>query len=245
MTDPGIRIGHGSASEIDFEVGDPAAVLGTDGKYYMAYTGRQPTGSKTGSQYYSKILFAVSENGVDWVKQKVSFSDPTRQNGLASSPDIIVMNGTYVMYYTSGAGIFKATSDDALNWVRRGAVYNDWGHDSATVYVDGTYYMFIAGPSNFKPTVSSSDDLYMAISPDGVNWPRKLYHLVVKEADGSNSKDILQNPTAVVLEDGSLRVYVNNKKGTGIAVLRPLSSLPRATPTTAAAKTAATMTSAA
>jgi len=227
--EPGIRIRHGTTSEMDSEAGEPEAVLGVDGKYYMAYQGRQPIVPKPsiGETLYHKILFAVSDDGLSWRKLNVSFSDPTRINAFAGSADIIIVNGTYVMYYTGSVGIYKATSNDAVNWVRQGPVYDNLGHDSGTVYVNGTYYMFIKAPSNFGPTISEDDETFMAISRDGVNWPNRFYRVVAKSENGSDVSRTLEDPTAAVLSDGSLRVYLNTRKGLSIVAMRPLSSLPR------------------
>jgi predicted GH43/DUF377 family glycosyl hydrolase len=215
--DPGIRIQHGSPSDMDYEAGEPGAFVGLDGKYYIAYTGRQPVNNNL----FHKILFAVSDNGLNWTKLDKVFSDALNRNNFAASADIITVNSAYIMYYTGGPNVLKATSNDGLNWTRQSVIL-DKGHDSTVVMVGNKYYMFTKVP------MGNNDAILMMVSSDGLNWPKSYYRIVVKDASGAEIPDSnLEDPATAIMADGSLRLYFNTMGGTSIVSARPTESLPK------------------
>jgi len=228
-SEPGIRIQHGADSDIDLEAGEPDAYLGIDGKYYMAYTGRQPVSGS--NNLLHKVVFAVSDDGLTWSKLNRSFADPQAKNDFASSADIMLMGQEYVMYYTAGTNITTATSSDGLDWIRQKTILTA-GHDSTTIVVNGVYYMIVKAPDALVypqgPPVMDSDDLLMAVSADGINWSPDLYRIIVNKADGSQLANLdLQDPTAINMPDGSLRVIMNNNGGQAIYSIKPTAPLPQ------------------
>ena len=228
LIDPGTRIQHGNEKDLDTEAGEPDAYIGPDGKYYMAYTGRQPDIS-TGALIH-RIIFAVSDDSLTWTKLGTVYSDPRNINAFAASSDVIKIGDKYIMNYTGGINIIYATSVDSLNW-KRGNVLFSAGHDSTTVYLNGTYYMFAKVPANFRYGYGSgpSDDdaLIMAISTDGINWSSGVYRVVVENTDGTEMANLdLQDPAAIVLNDGLLHLYVNDNGGQNIISIKPAAALP-------------------
>jgi hypothetical protein len=224
--DPGIRIQHGSKADSDTETGEPDAFIGLDGKYYMAYTGRQPDASS--GVLLHKIVFAVSDNSLTWTKLGITYSDPDNINSFAASADIFRIGDSFIMYYTGGKNIISTTSTDGLNWERGSELFNI-GHDSTTVYLNGFYYMFFKAPANLLYTLPNEDDaVLMAISSDGINWSSGIYHVVVIRDDGTEvSNSDLDDPAAIVLDDGSLRLYLNNTGGQNVFSIKPVSALPK------------------
>ena len=238
--EPGIRIKHGFESDLDFEAGEPDVFLGLDGKFYMAYTGRQPVTNNL----YHKILFAVSDDGLNWTKLNKAFSDPLNMNSFAASADVLSVNDIYIMYYTGGTTILKATSDDGLNWSRQSVVF-DVGHDSTTALLDGNYYMFAKIPLASKNpksanaadetdndailmAISADDAILMTVSPDGLNWPQSYYRITVKDVSGAEiAYNNLQNPAAAVMGGSSLTLYLNTLGGASIISARPTTPLPK------------------
>jgi hypothetical protein len=225
LVDPGIRIQHGSAADFDTEAGEPEAFIGLDGKYYMAYTGRQPDASS--GALLHKIVFAVSDDSLAWTKLGITYSDSDNINSFASSADVFRIDDSFVIYYTGGKNIISATSSDGLNW-ERGSELFSLGHDSTTVYLNGFYYLFFKAPANLLYTVLDEDDaLLMAISTDGINWSSGIYHVVATRDDGTEvSNSDLDDPAAIILDDGSLRLYLNNTGGQSIFSIKPVSALP-------------------
>ena len=230
----GIRIQHGSPTDVDFEAGEPGVYLGLDNRYYMAYTGRQMGVNKRGdSQLMHRVVFAVSDDGLNWAKLNQYYADPQNINDFASSADVNVVNGRYVIYYTGQRNIIRATSQDGLTWVRQEVTFSA-GHDSTMVKYDGTYYMFAKMPEALayaRNPDTRLDLLVMAISRDGVNWSNNYYQVVVENADGSEvTAENLQDPSAILVLDGSLRIFLNNDRGEGIYSIKPVSTLPKLAP---------------
>jgi hypothetical protein len=227
--EPGIRIQHGGESDVDFEAGEPFAYLDLDGKYYMAYTGRQPVSGS--NNLLHKLVFAVSDDGLAWFKLDHYYADPNNRNDFASSVDIMILNGRYVMYYTGGLNIIRATSGDGSNWNRQDIILPA-GHDSTMVHYNDVYYMFVKVPHALVyppgPLEMETDDLIMAVSSDGENWSPDLYRVTVRTADGSEvaNRD-LQDPAAILYPDGSLRVFLNSDLGLRIYSIKPSGPLPK------------------
>ena len=232
--EPGIRIPHGSDSDVDSEAGEPGVYLGLDDKYYMAYTGRYMGVNKEGkSQKMHRVVFAVSDDGANWSKLNQYYADPQNINDFVSSADVNVVNGRYVIYYTGQRNIIRATSQDGLTWVRQEIAISA-GHDSTMVKYDGVYYMFAKMPEDLayaRKTDTRLDLLVMALSHVGVNWSKNYYQVVVKNADGSKvTAENLQDPSAILLPDGSLRIFLNNNRGKGIYSIKPAETLPKLAP---------------
>ena len=229
--EPGVRISHGGESDLDFQVGEPAVYLGLDGKYHMAYTGRHKGVNKKGeSQLMHRVGFAISDNGLTWTKLNKHYADPDNINDFVSSADVTVIDVEYVIYYTGQRNIIRATSQDGHTWVRQEIAISA-GHDSTMVKYDGAYYMFAKMPEALayaRNAVPKLDFLVMAISHDGVNWSNNYYQVVVENADGSEvNPENLQDPSAILLEDGSLRIFLNNDRGEGILSIKPVAKLPK------------------
>jgi hypothetical protein len=86
-------------------------------------------------------------------------------------------------------------------------------------------------PANFRYGYGSgpSDDdaLIMAISTDGINWSSGVYRVVVENTDGTEMANLdLQDPAAIVLNDGLLHLYVNDNGGQNIISIKPAAALP-------------------
>jgi predicted GH43/DUF377 family glycosyl hydrolase len=214
--EPGIRIQHGAESDIDFEAGEPDVYLDPDGKYYMAYTGRQPISGT--NHLIHTVVFAVSEDGLVWSKLGRYYTDPENRNGFAASADVMILNGVYLMYYTGAPDVILATSSDGINWTRQNIVFPA-AHDSTVALYNGIYYMF------FK--LEGADKLLMGISSDGRNWSPEVYQVIVSRADGGEVADVdLDDPSAILYPDGSLRVFLNSRSGQSIFSIKPEGSLP-------------------
>jgi predicted GH43/DUF377 family glycosyl hydrolase len=227
--EPGIRIQHGGESDIDFEAGEPFVYLGLDGRYYMAYTGRQTVNGS--SNLLHKLVFAVSDDGLAWSKLNRYYADPQNRNNFAASADITILDGRYVMYYTGGLNVIMATSNDGFNWIRQDIILPA-GHDSAMVQYDGVYYMFVKVPHALTYSSGSldmeKDDLIMAVSADGENWSPDLYRVTVGAAGGSEVANTdLQDPAVILYPDGSLRVFLNSDLGLRIYSIKPMGPLPK------------------
>jgi len=228
--EPGVRIEHGGIDDLDYQAGEPEAFIGESDKYYMAYTGRflgadEGTGKE---QLMHRILFATSDDGLEWTKLGTHFAGELR-NDFASSADVTLIDDEYVIYYSGGRAIASTTSTDGLNWAK-GSVLFDFGHDSTVVEHDGNYYMFLKVPKEFyygKNPDLENDILGMVISDDGINWSKEFYKVIVNDTNGNKiSNHELQDPGSVTLPDGSFRIYLNSNKGAYIYSIKPSGALP-------------------
>ena len=78
---------------------------------------------------------------------------------------------------------------------------------------------------------TKQDVLFMALSSDGVNWSRDYYQLVVEKPDGSElAAQEIQDPGAILISDGSLRIFLNDLGGKSIYSIKPTTTLPKLDP---------------
>ena len=227
--EPGIRIPRGSDSALDSEAGEPGVYLGSEDKYYMAYTGRfMGINSEGAEEKMHRVVFAVSDDGLTWSKLNQHYADSQSRNDFASSADVNFIDGEYVMYYTGGTFVIRATSLDGLTWVRQDIVF--WGHDSTTVKYGDEWYMFARMPKQLKYSKNfklEDERLVMLVSRDGVNWSKNYYQVIVENEDGSEvAVEESKNPAAVLLLDGSLRVFLQTRHGERIYSIKPMEPLP-------------------
>ena len=233
--DSGVRVLHGpTPSSIDWEAGEPDVIQGFNGTYFMPYTGRQQIpGAPTGA-FFHKVVFASSQDSLGWAKGNYNFSDPSQTGGFTSSADVIKVNGAYEMYYTGCcqtiSGIFRAQSTDFVHWQTMGRIF-EVGHDSSTIEVNGTYYMFLMAPPSFTPaTPMNQDVLFLAVSSDGINWSNEVYRAVLTNSSSGETinTSTLGDPADMVAQNGNLIVYLNGPMGSSIFGTEPVSSLPKA-----------------
>jgi hypothetical protein len=228
--DPGIRIPHGRQSDVDSEAGEPGVYLGLDDKYHMAYTGRyMGVNRRGGNQLMHRVVFAVSDDGLTWTKLNQHYADPENINDFASSADVTIVNGEHVIYYTGQRNIIRATYD-GLEWARQEIAFSA-GHDSTMVKLEDVYYMFLMMPKALvyaRNPDTKKDLLFMSVSGDGVNWPNNYYQVIVEDVEGSelDAQDI-QDPGAILLSDGSLRIFLNDFGGKSIYSIKPVEALPK------------------
>ena len=226
----GPRIISGGESDIDSESGEPEVFLGLDDKYYMAYTGRFKSINPEGKEEnMHRLVFAVSDDGLNWSKLDKHYSDPLNRNDFASSADVHVIGGKYIMYYTGQRNIIRASSEDGLTWIRE-QISIEAGHDSSMVMVGDRYYQFVRMPEELsykKNPDLDADRVIMLISKDGINWSNNYYKVKVRDSDGNKIVRIdMRNPGAIVLPDGSLRVFLSVDKGGNIYSIKPVEPLP-------------------
>ena len=191
-----------------------------------------------------RVGFAVSDDGLAWTKFNRYYHDPKNINKFASSADVTIVNGEYVIYYTGSASLLNKSkaqiirassqeSQDGLKWVRQEIAFSA-GHDSTMVKFGGTYYMFVMMPEALEYASNSDrkkDLLTMAVSSDGVHWSKHYYRVVVEHADGSKvDAQNIQDPGAILLSDGSLRIFLNDFGGKNIFSIKPVAPLPKLTP---------------
>lgn len=94
-------------------------VLLEDKTYKMWYGGQ-------GKDGHDRIHYAVSDNGVDWLKKGVVLDNDGSLH--VNDPSVVLVDGIYRMYYSvahkndTECRIHLATSSDGIGWQKRGEV---------------------------------------------------------------------------------------------------------------------------
>ncbi|MHA1683033.1 MAG: hypothetical protein ACTSUE_18995 [Promethearchaeota archaeon] len=156
-------------------------ILKANGMYLMWYGGQ-------GSDGHDSIHFATSANGEDWVKYGVAIG--VANNSHVNDPSVVVVNGTYYMFYTVAPvgimdEIWMATSANGLNWTVHGQVLGPTssGWESLKVgrpsvlYINDTFMMWYDGSEKdpahpTEPKPGSGRHVGYATSIDGISWTR-------------------------------------------------------------------------
>ena len=102
------------------------------------------------------------------------------------------------------------------------------------IKIDDTYYMFWNMPREMvygRNPDTKQDVLFMALSSDGVHWSRDYYQLAIEKPDGSKlAAQEIQDPGAILIADGSLRIFLNDLGGKSIYSIKPMTTLPKLDP---------------
>lgn len=92
----------------DESIGEPSIVM-TDNGYRMYYTQTKDDGT-------SSILSAFSSSGLIWKKEEGERIDTDLFKGEVHGPEIIKDKDKFVLYFSSEGGIYRAFSDNGLNF---------------------------------------------------------------------------------------------------------------------------------
>lgn len=151
-------------------------VMYDENKYKMWYYGDAGSAKKY-------VLYAESENGINWVKHPVPVLSPGNSgswDSWAVHPGAIIKeNGIYKMYYSGWADQYGewyigiATSVDGLNWAKKPdpilSSGSDWEYQIASCFIikkNDQYYLYYTGRN--IPYYS----IGLAISNDGINFTK-------------------------------------------------------------------------
>lgn len=192
-------------------------VLLDEGIYKMWYYG------DSGGHTY--ILYAESQNGIDWVRYS---GNPVMSPGNYGDWDsesnnpgaVIKENGIYKMYYggwSNQNGIWSiglATSTDGKIWIKYSQPIlqgtSGWEYQlipSSIVKFNGTYFLYYTGRNLPEYKVG------LAVSNDGINFTRYPGNpILTKDNTWENSGVLDAN---VILENGLLKMVYMNSSGTG------------------------------
>lgn len=164
-------------------IGAPS-VLRVGGTWYMYY-------HWTPDDYYYYIGLATSTDGVSWSVYPTPVVSPSGNAYRAAYPDVISLNGEFVMWYGSYDGtsytIYRTTSSDGVAWsagtqvlgtdLDGGVVY--WSWDASVLWTGAEYRMWYTSSSPGNPGM-----IRYATSPDGVTWTRLGIVLRAETLDG-------------------------------------------------------------
>ncbi len=128
----------------DFYGGLPSVIILPDETYRMYYT--RETGPST--QRVWSIYSAHSSDGLVWEPDpgiRIDGAEKVDRNHASSGDVYIREDGKYEMFYISGGvEIYRAVSDDGLNWTRMGYTGLEGLDPIINVFPDGTIRMYYA-----------------------------------------------------------------------------------------------------
>jgi beta-1,2-mannosidase len=215
------------------DVFNPAAIV-RDNRVYLLYRAEDRIGKFAGT---SRIGLAISDDGLHFQKEPAPVFYPDNDSlkryeweGGAEDPRIVESeDGTYIMTYTSYDGttarLMLATSTDLRKWNKHGTVLNGefkdlWSKSGAIVAaqdgdrivaqkINGTYWMYFG-----------DTDLFMATSPDLINWSPVLegdsLKKVLRPRPGYfDSRLVESGPFALLRDEGILLIYNGMNLDTG------------------------------
>ncbi len=203
---------------------NPSAIV-KDEKVYLIYRAQD-------SAMTSRIGLAISDNGIDFVKQESPIFYPDNDAmkkyewpGGVEDPRVVESeDGTYILTYTSYDGniarLCLATSKDLKHWTKHGLVlgngkYKDtWSKSGAIVSklvgdkviatkIDGKYWMY-----------HGDTDLYMASSDDLIRWEvlenaenEKMISVLHPRPGYFDSRLVEPGPYALLRKEGIVLIY--------------------------------------
>ena len=192
-----------SASTPTGPFSDPSVVAVGDGTYRMYLTERVSTGQPCAG---TRMRYATSPDLLTWTLQpEVIFDDLG-----CGVPDVVRTPAGYLLSYVRGGaglehGIYQATSADGISWTAvAGIVAPADRVDPSVVYLgQDRWIMLTADFPSGKAAPGFRQALYVATSADGRTWDfadaRALYE--------APSPQGAFDPDAVLLPDGSVRVW--------------------------------------
>jgi hypothetical protein len=132
------------------------------------------------------------------------------------APSVLIENSLWKMWYGGWeAGyyphdrIYRARSNDGLNWIKEGMVLNigasgtwesDHVNDPSVVKVGAKYYMYYTGAS-----LATQDQIGLATSLDGLNFTKAVGNPILPRVAGT-WENWVARPT-VIYEDGKFRMW--------------------------------------
>lgn len=187
---------------------DPSVIAMGDGTYRMYYAYRTGTGSGPGSACSGKQLrYATSSDLLRWTAQP----DVLLGDLGCGVPNVVrVGEGDYRLYYVRGGedfdhGTYMANSTDGLAWTPTDTLLTptDMVDPSVVQLTDGSWLMLTADFPAGKSSGPFWQKLYAGTSTDGLKWDfgdeTPLY--------AAPSSQGAFDPDAVVLPDGTIRVW--------------------------------------
>jgi predicted GH43/DUF377 family glycosyl hydrolase len=188
------------------------AVVKKGSEFVMIYRAQDQNGT-------SRLGYATSLDGINFERRSTPVMEPKEEyekEGGVEDPRLVKINDTYYLTYTAynkkDAQLCLATSQDLLNWDRKGVILpayrgrwnTAWTKSGAiiTQKIKGKYWMYFMADSakHHEMGVAHSDDL--------VHWVEPLDRPVLVARPGYFDAHVVEpGPPPVLTKDGILLVY--------------------------------------
>jgi predicted GH43/DUF377 family glycosyl hydrolase len=168
-----------------------------------------------------ELKFDILNNG----KAILEAGGSSAWDKILRSMYVLMVNGTYYMYYTGGTGIFSthiglATSTDGLSWTKysgnpvlRANAYSgdpDRSIAAPIVYHNGTtFFMY------YSRWDGSGHDINLATSTDGTNWTKYANNPVIDDGPNSTSWNADNECSCIYKEGTTYYIFFNSHSASG------------------------------
>jgi hypothetical protein len=214
----GVVVDLGDPGDLDDDyAAAPSVMKCADGTYKMWYT------AQSTASYGWRILYAVSDDGINWRKHGLVLETPGRGVGHAS---VLVDDfGLYRMWYSeydlTNWRIMHAISSDGVSWEKRGIALDigpPGAYDSRHVYIssvmiepDGTYVMYYSAAHD---NPHNNVDSFYATSDNGYEstWTKEGLLLAHGEAGDYDEVQAI-GPKIVLMPDGLHMLFYSGYDG--------------------------------
>jgi len=185
-----------------------------DGQVHLIYRATNITSNGKQGKYINSFGYAVSENGIDFLrfKRPILTNDTPQELRGPEDPRIVRINDTFYMMYTGYGGRFNddyriclATSQNLKNWNRHGVMLDEPNKDASLFpeKINGKYVMFHRRTPN----------IYLAHSEDLINWNNHQVVMKVNpESTWENEKIGIAGPPIKTSEGWFLIYHGVNKE---------------------------------
>jgi predicted GH43/DUF377 family glycosyl hydrolase len=177
------------------------AVVKDNSGYKMFFTG-----TTSGYGVWS-IGMALSNDGVNWQKISQPILSPEPGTDKIGVTSVILVDGTYYLYYSTYTNIYLATSTDGLTWTKYNqnpilGVSLQWENNYIhypSVVFDGTGFQMVYMGGN-------RTEFGRAYSSDGKNWTKDLQPVITMNNIQNHWCQIIEYPNLGKFQN-ELRLY--------------------------------------
>ncbi len=208
--------------------------VGTTCQTYFRYRSTDQGGNVETTQSAPVWIDKTSPETGTWLSDPSSSvlrSDTSLLDGFPNDPSVIKDGNVYAMYYSAIKGdfsdtntvrVFRATSNDGVNWIRdsvpRLSPGADGSWDSVKVerpsvikLPDGTYRIYYAGSN--VPDAESGFQIGLATSPDGIDWSTHAGNPVLTLGEPGSFDELSILGARVLLKDGEYWMWYAGMSG--------------------------------
>lgn len=187
-----------------------AGAIMEDGKIHLYYRGADACANGRECEHYNSYIgHAVSNNGIDFIKDKGYILGPveaSQEERGCEDPRITKVGDRYYMLYTGYGARYEgdyricmAVSDDLITWSREGVLLNETNKDAALFpeKINGNYVLLHRRAPN----------IWLSYSRDLKEWNNhKILAKINKEHDWEDAKIGIAGPP-IKTDKGYILIY--------------------------------------
>lgn len=183
---------------------DPSLVQLDDGRLRMYFFGSETTTGDPASVAGDHVMYsAISDDGVNFTVE------PGERLALEkiTDPEVIEFNNQWIMYVAEGRTTLIATSDNGLDFTLTDSIWPEGGIPGAYVDAENVVHLYGCGKGGIVTQTST----------DGVTFAKAG----AKQVLGSDSQEIVCDPSPVLVENGDVVMVYKKAAGGGLQEPKP------------------------